>query len=395
MHVLVASVSSATSPGGVCRHAANIVRGLVASPSVTKVTMLTGTWQSDYFRSAFHLADEKLEIRDVAIRNSSLSRNLWYLFGLPVAASACGADIVHLAYPMPVLGRKFSAPVILSLHDMYAHQVPENFGGRAWLNRAALRIALANSSVVACVSEETRAALHRFFPNRRGESAVVIPNSIYLPRSARNTALPMNLRGIPFLLCVAQHRANKNLPFLLKTFYLALRRGIVSHDTKLVLLGRDGPETARLHQLVSRYGINESVVFLSGISDEVLSTLYVKSELVLAASLLEGFGLPVAEALNSGGRVVCSDIPAFRAISESRCVFFDPLDETENSFLQAIDRARVMPRQITSVSVSHSPQQVGGLYIALYKTLLERQKTLQPLRASNAVHPPVSERNFL
>ncbi len=394
MHVVVASVSSANSPGGVCRHAANIVRGIVASPSIKKVTMLTGVWQANYFRSAFHLADPKLEVKEVSIPNSSLSRNLWYLFGLPAAARACAADLVHLAYPMPVLRRKFNGPIILSLHDMYAHQVPENFRGRAWLNRAALRIALANTDVTACVSEETRAALHHFFPNHHRDRTVVIPNSIYLPRNSRSNVLPKALSGVPLLLCVAQHRANKNLPFLLNAFRLACDRGLLPPNAKLVILGREGPETARLHRIVSQQKIAENIVFLSGISDELLSTLYLRSELVIAPSLLEGFGLPVGEALDSGARVVCSDIPAFRAIGAGRCVFFDPLNAPEESLLRAIAQAREMPRVTGAASVSHSPEQEGRLCIALYDMLLERQKSSQPIRPSRTLHHPVSERNL-
>ena len=400
MHVMVASVSAAISPTGVCRHAANIVRGLIASPSVTRVTLMIGDWQANTFRTAFHLEDPKLEIATTAIRNSSLSRNLWHLFDLPVAARHGLADIVHLAYPMPVLRDKYKAPIVLSLHDLYAHQIPENFSGRAWLNRAALRIALSNSNALACVSEETQSALFRFFPQHRREASVVIPNSIHLPRAFRSAILPMNLRGAPFFLCVAQHRANKNLPFLLKVFRAALNRGVVPPDARLVILGREGPETAKLHHLVSQYGMTKSVIFLAGISDDLLSTLYAKSDLVIAPSLLEGFGLPVAEALESGGRVVCSDIPAFQAIGKGRCVFFDSSDATGESFLLAIQKAREMPRVSASVSVSLNPQQAGAMYVALYKTLLTPHSKLKPKLVKSwatrpCVQPPVSERHHL
>lgn len=374
MHLLIASVSAATSPTGICRHAANIVRGMLALPSVQKVTMLTGNWQADYFRDAFNLHSDRLDIRGIAISNRSIARNLWYLRDLPAAARACGADVVHLAYPMPLLRSAFDAPVIVSLHDLYPFNIPQNFGRRAWLNRAALRLCLRNVDLIACVSEETRTRARELFPAMEQEKAIVVPNSIYLSNECGPAALPVYIRGCPFLLCVAQHRANKNLPLLLRSFGFALDRDILSADTKLVLVGREGPETPLLHRVLAQYGLKRRVLFLHGISDAFLSSLYAGCELVVAPSLTEGFGLPVAEALNAGSRVVCSDIPAFRALGAARCIFFDPEDGSGESLLAALQQVLKAPCNVEGRPVGLDPHQAATMYIALYSGLLDRQQ---------------------
>lgn len=44
----------------------------------------------------------------------------------------------------------------------------------------------------------------------------------------------------------------------------------------------------------------------------MVDELYLSADVVILPSLYEGFGLPLAEALSWGARVICSDIPAYR-----------------------------------------------------------------------------------
>ena len=55
-----------------------------------------------------------------------------------------------------------------------------------------------------------------------------------------------------------------------------------------------------------------------------------------APSITEGFGLPVAEALLAGCRVVCSDIPAHREVGDGHCRFVALQRNAEDALLEAI-----------------------------------------------------------
>jgi glycosyltransferase involved in cell wall biosynthesis len=374
MHVLLASVSAATSPSGVCRHAANVVRGMLANPSVRKVTMLTGAWQTSYFRNAFGLdtlEGERFELRSVSIANRPAARNFWYLRGLPAATRACGANVVHLAFPMPVLRSAYAVPVVVSLHDLYPFDIPENFGKtRARLNRAALKLCLRNVDAIACVSETTRTRLRELFPALDPQKISLVANSVCVSSDRVQLSLPAAIEDHPFLLCVAQHRANKNLPLLLRSFRLALDHDAVPSESKLVIVGNDGPETQLLYRVVAKCGLEDRVVFLRNISDALLSTLYARCELVVAPSLLEGFGLPVAEALAAGCRVVCSDIAEFCITGTSSCVFFDPADNSGEALVAALQKSLKAPRSAVISSTGLDPRQAAGLYLALYSKLM-------------------------
>lgn len=71
-----------------------------------------------------------------------------------------------------------------------------------------------------------------------------------------------------------------------------------------------------------RLGINPKSV-----SDRELSHLYKGAQALVFPSLMEGFGLPVLEALRAGCPVIASDIPVFHELFGSTLAYFNPHDE--------------------------------------------------------------------
>ena len=133
-----------------------------------------------------------------------------------------------------------------------------------------------------------------------------------------------------------QHRKNKNIQLLIRVFHRLLHEGSVDPEMKLLVIGITGPETARIHQLVSDLRLDRRVVFLQGLPEPVLQWCYTNCKVLVAPSETEGFGLPVAEAMLAGCRIVCSDIPAFREIDEGHCRFVALGPGAEKGFADAI-----------------------------------------------------------
>ncbi|MBL7773130.1 MAG: glycosyltransferase family 4 protein [Chitinophagaceae bacterium] len=78
----------------------------------------------------------------------------------------------------------------------------------------------------------------------------------------------------------------------------------------------------------------------ANLTDDALIELYAKSELFISYSAYEGFGLPVAEAIHFGCKVLCADIPVYRELF-SEYVYFCATQE--QSLKQALAH---MPQQI-------------------------------------------------
>ena len=139
----------------------------------------------------------------------------------------------------------------------------------------------------------------------------VIPNAIEPVFSSPPGPAPLEP---PYLLCVGTPEPRKNLPALLEAFTLVRRAG---RRVRLALVGADGWGDVRV-------GSTEGVVAFGRVDDSELRDLYAHAEALVLPSLWEGFGLPVGEALATGCRVACSDMPALRELAGEDATYFDP-----------------------------------------------------------------------
>jgi glycosyltransferase involved in cell wall biosynthesis len=373
MHILIAAVSSARNPSGICRHAANLAKSLAEVREISRVTLLLGPWQISYFQHAFGLRGAKLHVTTVEVRNNSWARNLWYYRTLPRLAQEHAADAVHLSFPVPVSRQRFRQPLLVSLHDLYPYDIPANFGSaRVLFNRAFLRQCLNESDAVVCSSDFTRDRLRSVRPKAWRKATTIRQGVAIDPRRSRMPSIP-EISGRPFLLAVGQHRRNKNLSLLLSAVAELRRRDQSSRRLRLLIVGAEGPETQTLHTLVKQHSIQDEVIFRKALSDDELCWLYRNCALLIAPSSIEGFGLPVAEALHCGSRVLCSDIPAFREIGEAQCSYFSLTQEKQVDVLvDAIQSALLGPDPKAPLSNRFSPVDIAQEHVRLYASLISR-----------------------
>ena len=370
MNLLITAISSATGPSGICRHACNLVRCAVSRTEIQRITLAVGKWQEPYFQSSFKLAEAKLSVVSVDIANDAFARNLWHLQKLPSLADSVAADIVHLSFPVPIRRSSLRCPVVVSLHDLYPYDEPDNFGfPKVFFNRVFLQQCLKEVDSIACVSEATLSRVRERFPRLALRKAVVIYNCVTI---GANESVWTAGERCRFVLMVAQHRANKNIVLAVKAFEELLQRNTVQEQTLLLVVGNRGPETPAIESAIKRRALEKNVRLLDSVSDGELRWLYSNCELLLAPSLVEGFGLPVAEGLLCGSRVVCSDIPAFREIGGEACHYFDLHAESGSAaMVSVISDALRTPARPTDNHGRFSLEHVAGEYAVLYSRLQE------------------------
>lgn len=71
------------------------------------------------------------------------------------------------------------------------------------------------------------------------------------------------------------------------------------------------------------------IIFMGVVSDEQYGEILQKAKCLVTASLDEGFGLPLIEAMQAGCPVVCSDIGVFHEVAEDAALFFKPLNPND------------------------------------------------------------------
>ncbi len=343
MHILIAALHRPSKPTGVCRHASGLASCLADLDVINQVTLVIGTWQRDYFEAFSGMSSPKIKLIDVAISNNSLSRNLWFLFGLPKLAQKISPDIVHFSFPLPLIKSSFNCSAVATIHDLYAYDFPENFGNlRSIFNRLIFRQCVKNADGLTCVSEKTFERLVYHFSSVENSKPVKIIYN-YVDFSGFRPEIPRFLKNdtkMSFLLTVAQHRKNKNLDVLVEAFSQLLNDNKISDSTKLIVVGSPGPETQNLVQQINNLGQQDTIHLVSYLSDSELQWLYLRAQLFVIPSATEGFCLPLAEALYFSCPCVCSDIPILREIGGSECTYFDlsdtPIVNLKNAITQTL-----------------------------------------------------------
>jgi len=326
MRILICGLSRFLQPTGICRHIVNLANCLVGEQKVASVTLVIGEWQEEYHRQYLPL-NPRVELVIAGARNNSYSRNAWFAFELPALAAKMRADIVHLAFPVPLL-RKFDSAVVASLHDLYPYDFPANNTTLVRLfKKAVLRQCLSRADGVAVVSNATLSSLYNHFACLQGRNICMVPN---YPVLALTQSLPVFGAQLgKFVLCVAQHESNKQLDLTLATFAELVGKQTGGRDVALkmdlVIVGSAGSQTDRLVGISEKLGIAHLVHWAPPLNDSELLWLYSNCEVFLSTSAVEGFCLPVAEAIASGARVACTDIPSHREVAGSLPDYFFPI----------------------------------------------------------------------
>jgi glycosyltransferase involved in cell wall biosynthesis len=231
-----------------------------------------------------------------------------------------------------------------------------------------MRQSLTRIDAIACVSDFTKLRIARWLPAEVSRKAITIPNSI-APICGVGV-VPLELRdGLPFVLCVAQHRQNKNVPLALRIFAQALRAKTLPVQARFLVVGNSGPDTRRILNEVRVLGLGNRVSLLSGIGDKELLWCYRNCSLLLAPSSIEGFGLPIAEALTAGCPVVCSDIPPFREVGGNGCRYVAFGAGLMERYLGAIRQTLSEPRRFGASMPQYSPVSIAARYMDLYREL--------------------------
>jgi glycosyltransferase involved in cell wall biosynthesis len=312
---------------------------LAETDDVSQVTLVVGVWQEKYFEEIFQLLSPKINIIGISINNNSLSRNFWFLFGLPQLANYLKPDVIHLSFPFPFVRQWFEAPVVATIHDLYPYECPENFGyPQVWFNRWFLRQCVEQSDGLSCVSQATLNSLEYYFPAIDIRKKVTVIYN-YVDFSHINPRIPQKLaseRDFKSILCVGQHRKNKNLDLLIQAYHNLRKDNFLESTTKLLIVGSPGPETEVICNQIRTLALQDQVILLSSIDDDELCWLYKNCEAFVIPSSTEGFCLPLVEAISLSPRIICSNIPIFQEVASPNCNYFELDNEAVNNLTKVM-----------------------------------------------------------
>lgn len=114
----------------------------------------------------------------------------------------------------------------------------------------------------------------------------------------------------------------------------------VRRNCRLLIIGKNGWKNEDVRNMLDMPEFRDSVLWIRDASDEELRWSYAHTDALIAASIQEGFGLPLIEAAHFGLPVICSDIPIFREVTQGNADYFtvkdaDSLSECLMNWMQA------------------------------------------------------------
>ncbi len=396
MKILIAAASFSSNISGLPRHAFNLAKCLLQRPEISAVQLVIAPWQRNLAQAEGLDAKPGLTLHVADMDRSSVSRNLWYYRRLPELAASLKPDVMHLSFPVPLNSRSLTCPTVVTLHDLYPYEIPENFGfPHVIVNRLILQQCLRAADSIACVSETTKLRLKQYAPGTTWQKAVRIYNCVEATQLLSVASPIPGWKREPFLLCIAQHRSNKNIPLLIGAFRRLLRVAQINSEMRLVVVGISGPETRRIRRLISGYHLADRIHLLEGLSEGQLQWCYARCEALAAPSATEGFGLPVAEALLAGCPVVCSNIPAFREVGGEHCRYVDLDKNAEEALGGAIVATLKQPPTAPLSLPQFSVPVIAEQYVQLYRSLIVSVPVTQKSGFSASIQAAASERQSL
>jgi len=231
-------------------------------------------------------------------------------------AARSKAEVVFTPWPFapPVGGRRR----ILVLHDIYRRTHPELYPLHylaAW--QLFFPLAVAGSERVVTVSDATGDEFRRLYPGSAGKAVTVHEASTILAAPRPESPYPGR-----YGLTVSTTAPTKNIPRLIEA--LEQRRLSGGEQVPVLWVGKDHGDVVKT--ALSRFPELKTFVPVGRVDEETLATYYAHADFYVAASLTEGFCLPIVEAQKYGVPVLCSDIPVLREVSGAGSLLFDPLD---------------------------------------------------------------------
>ncbi|AEB12398.1 glycosyltransferase family 4 protein [Marinithermus hydrothermalis] len=173
----------------------------------------------------------------------------------------------------------------------------------------------------------------------------------------------------PYFVHLGGRNANKNQARILEAF---ARIALEFPEVHLYFAGPWNPSDLRwLEAERQRLGLADRVRHLGYVRDEEVSSLYGNAVALVFPSLEEGYGLPVLEAMASGGPVITSNRSSMPELAGEAAMLVDPLSVTEI--------ARAMRALLVDPALRERYRQLGLRRAAAYSWQAFAEETLRVL----------------
>lgn len=234
-----------------------------------------------------------------------------------------------------------------------------------WQRRFYLPLSMMNADRIVAISRFTKTDIKYYYEKLCGNKIVVIYNYFNFKKYSSVTG---NVEKEKCFISVCSNAVHKNTITVLKAFN---HYCLVEGTYNLILVGalKKGSVASRYYEQLPDV-IKKRIVIYDKISNALLAELYQKSMAYISASLFEGLGMPIVEAMYFNLPVILSDYPVFHEVSFDKGIYFNPLDEADlMEKMLYIQKNSICVQYEEQLMNSYSEQNTSQRYIDLFNEL--------------------------
>lgn len=245
-------------------------------------------------------------------------------------------DLIHFPYfSIPIF---YNRAFVVTIHDLILHHFPTGqattksslvYWSKVLAYKLIIQKAAINARKIITVSNSTKDEIINLLKVPSKKITVIYEGvniSLENKNSHSSNFISDKVSKAPYLLHVGNLYPHKNMNLVLKS--LKKIKEINNINLPLVIVGKSDYFTQKFKQIISSSKLNDQVIFLGEVSDLELSELYSNALAYISPSLMEGFDLPVAEAMSNECLLLLSDIPVHHEICNNAALYFDIKDES-------------------------------------------------------------------
>lgn len=254
----------------------------------------------------------------------------WFHFVTPLMLKRTQADIYFS--PEFYLSSYSKIPQIPVFHDIAYEHYPEDIG--KWASRYCRHyspIYAKKAAHILTVSEYSKQDIAAQYQLQEDKISVVHngASNLFKPLHApeRQQVRDYYTDGQPYFYFVGTLHPRKNIVKLLQAFEAF--RAEVNEPAKLVIVGRKGWQYLDALQTYERMQFKDDVRFTGFVADTELAKIAASALGLCYVPYLEGFGIPILEAMNCDTPVICSNLSSMPEVAGDAALLVNPNREDE------------------------------------------------------------------
>ncbi|MBO5186894.1 MAG: glycosyltransferase family 4 protein [Prevotella sp.] len=235
-------------------------------------------------------------------------RSIWRIWGVTADIRRDGMDIFHgLSNELPLNITRAGCKTIVTIHDLifvthpqYYHLVDRLIYGYKF--KRACRLA----DKIIAVSEYTKQEIMRIYGTPAEKISVVYQgcDPVFAQDIASETLKDVKARyNLPerYILYVGSIEERKNLMLVARALAAMKKEGnSAADDIRVVAVGRHTAYEDRIKRFLADNGLTDAFMFHNNVPYADLPSFYKNADAFVYPSRIEGFGIPLLEAVSAG-----------------------------------------------------------------------------------------------